>query len=364
VDLFFTGANEVYWKVRFEPGVQSGVQDRTMVNYKSTQSGPADPSGIPTGTWRDPAGANAPENALTGLMYIGQKNFDYFPLRVSAAEGKDRIWRYTGLENQPTGTATNIGAAIVGWEWDARVANGQEPAGVTTLASSPVDGDILQDAGRVYAAGNAVSHMTKYTAPSGALVVGTGTNHWNWGLALNADGEGEPERRIQQATTNILIDMGALPQTPAGDLVSVGERAGTPDRVPPVISRLRVTNRVFAARRARRSAVKRGTRFRFRLSEAARVAITIQRRTTGKRHDGRCVRRTALPQDRPNCIRFVKRGRVIRFAGKAGANRRAFSGRFGRRALKAGRYRARVAATDMAGNRSRPKTVRFHIRRP
>ena len=31
--------------------------------YKTTQSGPADPSGIPTGTWRDPAGANKPENA-------------------------------------------------------------------------------------------------------------------------------------------------------------------------------------------------------------------------------------------------------------------------------------------------------------
>jgi hypothetical protein len=55
---------------------------------------------------------------------------------------------------------------------------------------------------------------------------------------------------------------------------------------------------------------------------------------------------------------------VIRFAGKAGANSRRFSGRFGRRALKAGRYRARAVATDMAGNRSRPKTVGFRIRRP
>ena len=219
VDLFFTGANELFWKVRFEPSPVSGRQDRTLVNYKTTQSGPVDPSGIPTGTWRDPAGGNQPENALTGLMYIGQKNFDYFPLRVSAAEGKDRIWRYTGLENQQAGTSTNIGTALVGWEWDARVTNGQEPPGVTTLASSPVDGDILQDAGRVYAVGNAVAHMTKYTAPSGSLVVGTGTNHWGWGLGLTADGEGQPEKRIRQATTNILFDMGAFPETPASDLV-------------------------------------------------------------------------------------------------------------------------------------------------
>jgi hypothetical protein len=175
---------------------------------------------------------------------------------------------------------------------------------------------------------------------------------------------------------------------------SIGERAYTLvvlDRVRPVISRLRVTNRVFApkrrprarhaegararhaeaararhaeAARARSSAARRGTRIRFRLSEAARVAITIQRRTTGKRRGGRCVRRTERLRNRRNCIRFVNRGRVIRFAGRAGANRRSFSGRFGRRALKAGRYRARVVATDMAGNRSRPKTVGFRIRRP
>jgi hypothetical protein len=167
---------------------------------------------------------------------------------------------------------------------------------------------------------------------------------------------------------------------------SIGERAYTLvvlDRVRPVISRLRVTNRVFApkrrprakigeatsaahsaAPRARSSAVRRGTRFRFRLSEEARVAITIQRRTTGKRRGGRCVRRTERLRNRRNCVRWVKRGRVIRFAGRAGANSRRFSGRFGRRALKAGRYRARAVATDMAGNRSRPKTVGFRIRRP
>ena len=62
-------------------------------------------------------------------------------------------------------------------------------------------------------------HATKYTWPSGSLVFDAGTNHWNWGLALNADGEGEPDRRIQQATTNVLVDMGALPETPAANIV-------------------------------------------------------------------------------------------------------------------------------------------------
>ena len=138
---------------------------------------------------------------------------------MSAAQGQDRVWRYTGLDTQATGTFTNVGNSLVGWEWDARVPNGAEPPGVVTLAASPVDGDILQDAGGIYAPGTAVAHMVKKQWPSGSLVVATGTNQWNLGLGINAEGVGEPDRRIQQATTNILLDMGATPATPASDIV-------------------------------------------------------------------------------------------------------------------------------------------------
>ena len=218
-DLLFTGANEMFWKVRFESSPVSSVQNRVLVCYKTSQSGGPDPSGIHTGTWRDPAGANSPENALTGVQFIGQKPFGYFPLRVSAAQGQDRVWRNTGLDTQPVGGSTNVGNSLVGWEWDARVPNGAEPPGVVTLAASPVDGDILQDAGGIYAPGTAVAHMVKKQWPSGSLVVDTGTNQWNLGLGINAEGVGEPDRRIQQATTNILLDMGATPEWPASDIV-------------------------------------------------------------------------------------------------------------------------------------------------
>ena len=116
---------------------------------RRTQSGGPDPSGIPTGTWRDPAGANDPENALTGVMYVGDNDFGYFPLRVSAAQGADRIWRYTGLDALAPNTSVNIGQTLVGWEWDSRVANGREPAGVKTLAASPVTGNLIQGNGAV-----------------------------------------------------------------------------------------------------------------------------------------------------------------------------------------------------------------------
>ena len=88
-----------------------------------------------------------------------------------------------------------------------------------TLSASPVTGELIQDNGGNYdSTGSATSTMVKYTAPSGALVLTTGTNHWNRGLAINADGVGEPDPRIQQTTTNILEDMGAMPATPAADI--------------------------------------------------------------------------------------------------------------------------------------------------
>ena len=204
VGLLFSGSNEVYWKIRFENGPNGGT-NRVEVCYKSTQSGSADPSGTPTGTWRDPNGANAPENALTGQMYIGDNDNTYFPLQVSAAEGADRVFRYTPLASQPAGGSTKVGTNLVGWEWDARVANGQEPVGVKTLATSPVTGELLQGNGATYSpSGSAAANVTKYIAPSGALVFNTGTNHWNRGLAPNAAGVGEPDVRIQQVTTNVL----------------------------------------------------------------------------------------------------------------------------------------------------------------
>src|SRR5215218_7654597 len=212
--LLFTGANAVYWRVRFEASPQSGAADRVLVCYKTTQYGVADPGGV-TSTWRDPAGANRPENALIGQMYVGENPTSFFPMRVPAAQGEDRLWRYTGLDAQANGANASIGIDLLGWEWDSRVANGSEPSGVKTLASSPVSGSILQNAGGVYSPGTATSNMTKYKAASGALVVSLGTNHFWRALGTNTYGEGRPDADLQQFTVNTLVDMGAPPGTPA-----------------------------------------------------------------------------------------------------------------------------------------------------
>ena len=220
VNLGFFSSNVSYWRIRLEPDPWSVAADRVVVTYKTTESGPSDPSGEPTTTWRDPLGADDPENSLVGIQYIGDNDIHYFPLRVSAEQAKDRIYRYTRLADLPAGSYADIGKHLIGWEWDARADNGKEPAGLVTLAGTPVYGGILLDAGRQYDYQPATAQVSRYTAPSGAIVFATGTNHWSWGLAVY-----EPNRIIQQITSNLLADMGLAAATPVDYLVQDGQPA-------------------------------------------------------------------------------------------------------------------------------------------
>jgi hypothetical protein len=138
---------------------------------------------------------------------------------------------------------------------------------------------------------------------------------------------------------------------------------------PPTISRFGMTNRVFAPAggRARTSArkrkVKRGTRFTYALSEPASVAIAISRKSRGRRvkraGKARCVKPTPK-KTKPRCVRFTK---VTTLTGDERAGRQAtpFSGRVRGKALKTGRYRATIVATDGAGQKSLPRRISFRV---
>ena len=95
--------------------------------------------------------------------------------------------------------------------------NGQQPAGVEAISSSPVSGDILLDAGRDYSPGSAIAEETTYR--NGAAERSSSAPAPTSGAAgsrCNMDGVGEPDAIIQQATANLLGDMGVRPTTPAG----------------------------------------------------------------------------------------------------------------------------------------------------
>lgn len=124
--------------------------------------------------------------------------------------------------------------------------------------------------------------------------------------------------------------------------------------IAPAISKLRLSAKRFrvgkartpvAAQRRRGKRVAVGTTIRFRLSEAANVRISFERKVRGKR--------------------WMKRTRaIVRESLPAGAQAIRFSGRIGRRALEPGRYRMTAVATDPRGAKSKPKRVLFTVVQP
>jgi hypothetical protein len=133
-----------------------------------------------------------------------------------------------------------------------------------------------------------------------------------------------------------------------------------PDVTAPVISGLEVSPRRFRVGLEPAPAVKRGTTFRYQLSEAAKIRVALSRRAAGRKVGGRCRRRTRANRGRPRCTLYRTVGSFTH-QGAAGSNARRFGGRIGRRKLNPGRFRAGFVATDLAGNRSKPKAVRFTI---
>jgi hypothetical protein len=223
VNLAFFSGNEVFWKTRWEPSIApSGASDRTLVSYKETHANAKiDPqSGVWTGTWRDARAFNpegpSPENALTGNIFM--VNSGTSAIQVPAEDGKLRLWRNTSVASQADGETATLSDSTLGYEWDEDTDNGSRPAGLVRMSTTTVDGvEKLQDFGSTYASGStATHHLTLYRDANGdaadALVFGAGTIQWSWGLDGTHDRGGSTiDPRMQQATVNLLADMGVQP---------------------------------------------------------------------------------------------------------------------------------------------------------
>ncbi len=234
VNLQFLSGNEAYWRTRYEPSVTGAAPYRTLVSYKETKdNAKIDPSPQWTGTWRDPRyaskanGAGLPENALSGTLY--QSNFSDLPVTVSAAEGKNRLWRNTSLTALAAGTTAALAPHTIGYESNEDLDNGFRPAGQirlsTTTGAVP---EYLQDFGSTVAAGTTTHHLTMYRADSGALVFSAGSIQWSWGLDQTHDGAGAAaDLRMQQAQVNLFADMGAQPATLSTSLIAATKSTDT-----------------------------------------------------------------------------------------------------------------------------------------
>ncbi len=107
---------------------------------------------------------------------------------------------------------------------------------------------------------------------------------------------------------------------------------------------------------------KRGSTLSFKLSETANVSIRIERRLgQGRRFKGKCRKPSRKLRARKRCTRW-KKVKTLRGNNRpVGRNTVKFGGRFKGKALKPGRYRAVIVATDSTKMKSKLKTAKFRI---
>ncbi len=232
VNLAFFSGNEVFWKTRFESD-NSGRSNRILVAYKDTHyDAPTDPVDW-TGTWRDPRfRAGQPENALTGQYFT--VNSGTTDIKVPSQYAALRLWRNTAVASLGSGQTLTLapGTGTLGYEWDVEPDNGFRPAGLFDLSSTTSSSaQTFVDYGSVVADNQtATHHLSLYRAPSGALVFGAGTVQWSWGLDTTNPSGRPVDRNMQQATVNLLAEMGSQPATPIGGLITA---AASSNRTPP-----------------------------------------------------------------------------------------------------------------------------------
>jgi hypothetical protein len=207
VHLAFFSSNEVYWKTRWEPSTINGTSTpyRTLVCYKegtlgeNVCGGKCDPmANVWTGLWRDgcsfPAADGCrPENALTGQISWTEVTG---AINVPTTFKSFRFWRNTAVASATTTQVLSNGT--LGYEIDYEQNNGAYAPGRVVLSQTAIN--------------NVTHKLSLYRASSGALVFGSGTGQWSWGLDGTHDrGGSTADARVQQATVNLFADMGVQP---------------------------------------------------------------------------------------------------------------------------------------------------------
>ena len=237
VNLAFMSGNEVFWKTRWEPSTAGpATANRTLVTYKETHDdAKIDPNPAWTGTWRDPrfsppADGGRPENALTGTIFTvnGPRNDS---IKVPASYKSLRFWNNTSVRNLAAGATKTFAAGTLGYEWDEDLDNGSRPPGLIDLsrATYNVSPDKLLDFGSSFGNGTATHSLTLYRAASRRARVRRRAPSSGPGASMRCTRTRAPRRMpdIQQATVNLLADMGAQPGTLQAGLSAASKSTDT-----------------------------------------------------------------------------------------------------------------------------------------
>jgi hypothetical protein len=201
----------MFWKTRWGPSIDgTSTSYRTLTTYKETHfNAVVDPQDPPTwtGAWADPrfsppADGGQPANALTGQEFV--VNQGTATIQVPSQYSKLRFWRNSSVARLTTGQTATLAPNTLGYEWDVDADNGFRPSGMIDMSSTTVGGlELFSDYGTsTVENGTATHNLTLYRAPSGALVFGSGTVQWSWGLDDQNPGNDSPNTAMQQATVS------------------------------------------------------------------------------------------------------------------------------------------------------------------
>jgi hypothetical protein len=205
-NLLFLSANHVFWRVRWEDA------GRTMVCYKDTmEASQIDPVSW-TGTWRDPDWpSNDPESTITGDFFRMNNRAALTMTLAPGAYQSNPFWRDTAVA---AGSGLSV-ADLIGFEaqeHDLPVADGVLLADTT----ANIDGSYASDDGGSYSGnGDLAWGIAMFrAAPGSGVTVSVGTMNWLWALSdARRGGSVAANTAIQQATANLLYDMGAVGDT-------------------------------------------------------------------------------------------------------------------------------------------------------
>jgi hypothetical protein len=208
-NLAFFSANSAYWRVRYEPST-TGQANRVLAIYKDNWN--LDPiaqldNSQATTRFRSTQ-VNRPENALLGVMYVGQTSNVTGGYDFVVSNAADPYYAGTGLKN-----GDKI-PGLVGYEWDGVVNNGLTPNGLVVLSSSPATPDAGVGPGLPAGTPTNVSNAVRYTAASGAKVFSSGSIQWVWGLNGSLTPNPRQSPLAQKIATNVFADLGAQARTP------------------------------------------------------------------------------------------------------------------------------------------------------
>ena len=223
VNLMFLSGNEVYWHTRLEASIDgTATPNRTIVCYKDSWETAEDRPrrrarrrGV-TRRSRPPPGRSRRTRSTGTHVHVELHRPAHH--RVVRAGQVPPVARHVASPRCPR---ADPGARPP--HGRLRVGRGRRQRAPPGRADAPVRDDRPdrparpeRRRGTQVAPGTTTHSLTLYRAASGALVFGAGTINWGWGLDQYHDGDNTnpADPRMQQATLNMLADMGAAPDDP------------------------------------------------------------------------------------------------------------------------------------------------------